>query len=166
MDLEPYRDYLCLLARLQLDPRLRPRLDASDVVQQTLLQAHQALPGFRGQTAAELAAWLRQILSRNLAHAARDHARDRRDIGRERVVVGRREPGRTAALPRSSQRSDELGFLGGRPVCRFGKQGPHRAAVGPRQRPTALRLARPHRYGSQRYLLGGRQQGPIREQRR
>ncbi len=85
-DLERYRDYLRLLARLQLEPRLRARLDASDVVQQTFLQAHQALAGFRGSTDGELAAWLRQILARNLAHAARDHGRGRRDVGRERSL--------------------------------------------------------------------------------
>jgi RNA polymerase sigma-70 factor (ECF subfamily) len=82
-DLDRYRDYLRLLARLQLDPRLGARLDASDVVQQTFLQAHQALAEFRGRTEAELAAWLRQILARALAHALRDHGRGRRDLARE-----------------------------------------------------------------------------------
>jgi RNA polymerase sigma-70 factor (ECF subfamily) len=86
-ELERYRDYLRLLAGLQLDPRLRGRIDASDMVQQTFLQAHQALGGFRGTTDGELAAWLRQILARNLAHAIRDHGRDRRrDVGRERSL--------------------------------------------------------------------------------
>jgi RNA polymerase sigma-70 factor (ECF subfamily) len=85
-DLERYRDYLRLLARMQLDPRLRARVDASDVVQQTFLQAQQALSGFRGGTDAELAGWLRQILARNLAHALRDHRRDCRDVGRERSL--------------------------------------------------------------------------------
>ncbi len=47
---------------------------------------HQALDGFRGSTDAEMAAWLRQILAQNLAHAVRDHGRDRRDIGRERSL--------------------------------------------------------------------------------
>lgn len=69
--LERYRDYLRLLARLQLDPRVRGQLDPSDIVQQTLLQAHQHLAGFRGTTDAELRAWLRAILAQQLAQVAR-----------------------------------------------------------------------------------------------
>src|SRR5689334_22701583 len=81
--LESYRDYLRLLARLQLDPRLRAKLDASDLVQQTLLQAHEAWGQFRGRSDGELAQWLRQILSRNLSHVGRDFRRARRDLSRE-----------------------------------------------------------------------------------
>jgi RNA polymerase sigma-70 factor (ECF subfamily) len=83
---ENYRAYLRLLARLRLDPRLRPKLDPSDIVQTTLLHAHQAWQQFRGRTPEELAAWLRQILAHNLAHAVRDHARARRDAARERSI--------------------------------------------------------------------------------
>jgi RNA polymerase sigma-70 factor (ECF subfamily) len=94
--LERFRAYLRLLARMHLDPRLQSKLDPSDVVQQTLLQAHQARHDFRGGSEAELAAWLRQILARNLAHAVRDLGRAKRDIGRERSLE--------AALDASSAR--------------------------------------------------------------
>jgi RNA polymerase sigma-70 factor, ECF subfamily len=69
--LEQYADYLRLLARIHIDPRLRARLDPSDVVQQTLLVAHEKFVQFRGQSDRELAAWLRAILASVLAQAAR-----------------------------------------------------------------------------------------------
>jgi RNA polymerase sigma-70 factor (ECF subfamily) len=83
VDPEQFRSYLRLLARLQLPPRLAPKVDASDIVQQTLVQAFRAQDGFRGNSPAEMIGWLRQILARNLAHAVRDHGRQKRDIGRE-----------------------------------------------------------------------------------
>ncbi len=82
--LDAFRSYLQFLARVQLDPRLRAKLDDSDMVQQTLLQAHRAIDQFRGSTPEEMAGWLRQILARNLAHAVRDFGRDQREISRER----------------------------------------------------------------------------------
>jgi RNA polymerase sigma-70 factor (ECF subfamily) len=85
-DLERFRSYLRVLARMHLDPRLQGKLDPSDLVQQTFLQAHQALAQFRGQTDAQLAAWLRQILARNLAHALRDFGRARRDVALEQSL--------------------------------------------------------------------------------
>ncbi len=95
-ELERYRNYLRLLARLQLDPRLRGKLDPSDLVQQTLLQAHQMQGQFRGTTEAEQAAWLRQILVRTMANAVRDLGRLKRDVGRERSLE--------AAIEESSMR--------------------------------------------------------------
>ena len=84
--LERFRPYLLLLARVRLDPRLQAKLDASDVVQQTLLEAHQGLAQFRGQSSGEMAAWLRQALARNLANAVRDLRRAKRDVARERSL--------------------------------------------------------------------------------
>jgi RNA polymerase sigma-70 factor (ECF subfamily) len=81
--LERFRAYLFLLARLQLDPRLKRKLDPADLVQQTLLQALHAFDRFRGRTEAEMAAWLRQILAHNLANATRDLGRAKRNVARE-----------------------------------------------------------------------------------
>ncbi len=86
MDIERFRSYLLLLARMKLDRKVRGKVDASDVVQQTLLEAHQAMESFRGGDTAAQGAWLRQILARNLANAVRDLTRAKRDVRKERAL--------------------------------------------------------------------------------
>jgi RNA polymerase sigma-70 factor (ECF subfamily) len=85
--LDQHRLYLAVLARGQLARVLQAKVDASDVVQETFLEAHRDFGQFRGDTAGELVAWLRQILTRNLANQAR-HYRDtrRRDVRREQEL--------------------------------------------------------------------------------
>ena len=79
------RDYLRVLARVGLDPRLRAKLDESDVVQQTLLEAYRDWDQFRGSSTGERYAWLKQILARNLSNLLRDFTRGKRDVSREAV---------------------------------------------------------------------------------
>jgi len=79
-ELGRFRPYLLMLARMQVDDMLQAKLDASDVVQQTLLEAHGAIDQFRGKSGAEMAAWLRQILARNLADEFRKFRRDKRNV--------------------------------------------------------------------------------------
>jgi RNA polymerase sigma-70 factor (ECF subfamily) len=75
-----FADYLHLLARAELDPRLRRDCDPADIVQIVLFKAHLARDSFRGTTTEELAGWFRQILANTLADALRARLRDRRDV--------------------------------------------------------------------------------------
>jgi RNA polymerase sigma-70 factor (ECF subfamily) len=67
------RSYLGLVARAQLESWLQAKVDASDLVQQSLLEAHRDFDRFQGHTEAEWLAWLRHILSNNLADMVRHY---------------------------------------------------------------------------------------------
>jgi RNA polymerase sigma-70 factor (ECF subfamily) len=74
------------VARIQIGAGLQTKMDASDVVQQTILQAHEARGQFRGTTEAEKLAWLRVILANVLSAAARQYKTKAREIDRERSL--------------------------------------------------------------------------------
>jgi RNA polymerase sigma-70 factor (ECF subfamily) len=95
-ELERFRDYLCLLARLQLAPRFQGKVDLSGVVQLTLLEAHQARDQIRDRSESQRAAWLRRILANNLRDEVRKLGAAARDVARERSLE--------AALEESSTR--------------------------------------------------------------
>lgn len=84
--LEQFRSYLYLLARTHLKPNTQHNIEASDLVQQTLLDAHQNRSEFRGEGDAQLAAWLKKILSHNLADSLRRNGRAKRDVSRQRSL--------------------------------------------------------------------------------
>lgn len=81
--LERYRQYLLVLASVHLAPELRRKLDPADLVQQTLIRAHAALPELRAADPVGLSAWLRTILANELRDALKHFRRDKRDVARE-----------------------------------------------------------------------------------
>jgi RNA polymerase sigma-70 factor (ECF subfamily) len=85
--LELYRNYLSLLARLQIGRRLQGKVDASDLVQETFLRAHRDFAQFRGSTEEEFLSWLRQILSARMSDLIRHYlGAKRRDVRLEREL--------------------------------------------------------------------------------
>jgi RNA polymerase sigma-70 factor (ECF subfamily) len=87
--LELCRSYLLLVANRELDEELRQKEGASDLVQQTFLEAHRDFGQFHGTTQAEVIAWLRRILLNNLSNARRRYVEaGKRQIGRELPLEG------------------------------------------------------------------------------
>jgi RNA polymerase sigma-70 factor (ECF subfamily) len=143
---EDYADYLCLLARIELDKRLWAKSSPSDVVQETILRAHQNRRQFRGRSEAEYCAWLRRILANVIINVVAHYKAQKRDVGIKRslndslgdtstrlealvpdrggspsAVVLRRERLRLLAtalaqLPDDQRRAIELRYAHGRPL--------------------------------------------------
>lgn len=85
--LDTYRSYLLLVANKELAPRLRAKVAASDIVQQSLLLAQEKFEQFQDQSAEELLAWLRTILIHQLIDADRKFCGTQtRSISRERSL--------------------------------------------------------------------------------
>ena len=85
--LNMYRQYLSLIARLQIDQRLKTKFAPSDLVQETFLCAKRGLGEFRGNTEAELMAWLRRIMANRLLDLNRRYSRQSRDVRREQQLA-------------------------------------------------------------------------------
>ena len=82
--LEMFRSYLLLVAGRDLAQDLRAKGGASDLVQETFLEARRAFHRFDGRTEDELRRWLRMILRRRLSHMARQYrGTEKRRSGRE-----------------------------------------------------------------------------------
>jgi RNA polymerase sigma-70 factor (ECF subfamily) len=139
--LERYRPWLRLLVGARLDPLLQGKIDPSDLVQQTLLKAHEHLAQFRGNSVAELQAWLRRILANEMALAARQYITGPRGL----------EQSLEAAVEESSLRLEQwLVDVGSNPAARLQREERllrlmERLEQLPEQQRTALEL---------RYLQG------------
>ena len=82
--LQLYANYLKILASTQLDQNLRGRVSPSDVVQETLFEAHRDFGQFRGSSPNEFVAWLRRIMVHNLASIVEQNLlAAKRDVRRE-----------------------------------------------------------------------------------
>ena len=97
--LEACRGYLLLIARQEISPDLQAKAGASDLVQQTCLEAQCDSGRFHGESVSELRAWLRRLLLNNLATFARDYrGTAKRAVGRE-VSLPPAGPARAEAGP-------------------------------------------------------------------
>lgn len=82
--LDLYRSYLLSIASAELASELRPKAGPSDVVQDTLLEAHTLFARFRGAEVEELRGWLRGILLHKIAAVhERFYDAQKRDLRRE-----------------------------------------------------------------------------------
>jgi RNA polymerase sigma-70 factor (ECF subfamily) len=113
--LETCRRYLLLVAQRSLDPQLQAKGGASDLVQETFLEAQRDFGQFHGATEAELTAWLRRLLLNNVGNFARRYRdADKRAVGRE------------VALPGEGSSAGDGGVAGAEPT-------PSRAAMAQEQ---------------------------------
>jgi len=115
--LELYRNYLALLARTQIDLNVQGRLDASDLVQETFLDACRDFGRFRGSSEGEWVAWLRKVLICNLARVVQHQVLAQKRTTRREVSLEQH----LAALDRSAERFEAL-------------VGRHSSPSGPAQR--------------------------------
>ena len=114
------RSYLGFAARAQLESWLKVKVDASDLVQQTMLEAHRDFDRFQGGSEGQLLAWLRKILLHNVADFVRHYrGTAKRQVRREvpfgnpaasGPLVGAPEPAAPGATPSQEflRRDNEL----------------------------------------------------------
>jgi RNA polymerase sigma-70 factor (ECF subfamily) len=76
-----YRNYLRMIVRTGLGPKLRERVELSDVVQEALVEVVRQFPQFTGQIEAALVGWLRRLVGQKLADLGRYHSRAKRAAG-------------------------------------------------------------------------------------
>ncbi len=85
--LDGCRQYLLMIANAVIGPELRAKFGASDLVQETFLEAQRHLGIFRGKSTGEMRAWLRRILDCRLANIRRSYlGTEMRAVAREMTL--------------------------------------------------------------------------------
>src|SRR5262245_42169789 len=74
-----YRPFLRLAVGDRLPKLVQKRLDASDIVQQALVNAVRGISDFRGRTEPEFTTWILKLLERSLLQCVRTHTLEKRD---------------------------------------------------------------------------------------
>lgn len=82
-----YRNYMRMVVRTGLGPKLRERVELSDVVQEALVEVVRQFPHFTGQNEAALVGWLRRLVGQKLADLGRYHSRAKRSGGTPDVAL-------------------------------------------------------------------------------
>ncbi len=96
--LQSYQNYLNLLADEELGSAIKVKASASDLVQDSFLEAKRDFGQFTGQSTEEFQAWLRRLLLNNVANVIRSYqGTEKRDISRE-VPASRCDPDETGPL--------------------------------------------------------------------
>src|SRR5262245_24368452 len=88
--LEACRAYLLVVAEREMHPAVRAKGGASDLVQQTFMEAHRDFAGFGGNSQEGLLAWLRQVLLHNLTNFTRQHLQTKKRQADREVPLGGR----------------------------------------------------------------------------
>ena len=100
------RGYVGFLARSHVESWIQAKVDASDLIQQTLLEAHQAFPKFTGQSEGEWLAWLKQILKHNATDYVRRYGAQKRKARLEVALGGGDQSSLFRTAPEPSARID------------------------------------------------------------
>jgi RNA polymerase sigma-70 factor (ECF subfamily) len=109
--LERCRPFLLAVANRQLNPAYKTKGGASDLVQQTFLEAQRDFDRFTGGSEDELRAWLRQLLLHNVADFARGLETDKRRADREVRLPGTSSTA-GAALPGDDPTASAIAVAG------------------------------------------------------
>ena len=86
---EQYRNRLSRMIKSRMDPRIQGRVDASDVIQETLIVASQRMDRYFQERPLPFYPWLRQIAWDKLVHLHEHHLRTaKRSAGKEQAYHG------------------------------------------------------------------------------